>query len=383
MNPTRQTDPASAVGHPDPYPYYADLVANRPVYWDETLGVWVVSSAQAVNEVLASDCCLVRPARAPVPPHLSGSVAGQVFGELVRMNDGPRHASRRAAVLGAIGAIDGTSLTSLSERMADLMGRQVSGIRLGAALENFAFSLPLHVMGTLVGLPEAALGKAGTLVGEFTRGLNPAADAAVTLRASSGVRRLMELIGRDSGVVGRLATELGPDTAIANVMGLLFQTFEATAALVGNSIVRLARDLEVRALVDAHPERLPEFVAESLRAESPVQNTRRFVSREVVIDGHRLGPAESILVVLAAANRDPAVNRDPAAFLVDRPDRTLFTFGVGRHGCPGTRLATAIAVAAIASLMRHDRLPRRLTGAVAYRPSPNVRMPALELLGFE
>jgi hypothetical protein len=38
-------DPLAAVTHPDPYPYYADLVAHRPLYCDATLGLWVASSA--------------------------------------------------------------------------------------------------------------------------------------------------------------------------------------------------------------------------------------------------------------------------------------------------------------------------------------------------
>ena len=56
-------DPVAAVTHPDPYPYYAELVAQRPLYRDESLGLWVASSAQAVTAVLTSDICRVRPPR--------------------------------------------------------------------------------------------------------------------------------------------------------------------------------------------------------------------------------------------------------------------------------------------------------------------------------
>jgi len=55
-------DPIAAVTHPDPYPFYADLVAKRPLYRDDALGVWVAASAEAVTAVLTSDLCR-RPAR--------------------------------------------------------------------------------------------------------------------------------------------------------------------------------------------------------------------------------------------------------------------------------------------------------------------------------
>jgi len=66
------TDPIAAATHRDPYPYYADLVARRPIDRDETLGLWVAAGATAVTSVLTSDLCLVRPAAETVPKALVG-----------------------------------------------------------------------------------------------------------------------------------------------------------------------------------------------------------------------------------------------------------------------------------------------------------------------
>src|SRR5262245_35711036 len=87
-DPTSPADPMHAVTHPDPYPYYADLVARCPLHRDDALGLWVASSAEAVMAVLTSERCRVRPPAEPVPAALAGSAAGDVFGRLVRMNDG-------------------------------------------------------------------------------------------------------------------------------------------------------------------------------------------------------------------------------------------------------------------------------------------------------
>ena len=48
-------DPIAAVTHPDPYPYYADLVAHKPLYYDDRLRLWVASSASVVTAALTND----------------------------------------------------------------------------------------------------------------------------------------------------------------------------------------------------------------------------------------------------------------------------------------------------------------------------------------
>ncbi|WZB70608.1 hypothetical protein WJ968_35155 [Achromobacter xylosoxidans] len=69
------TDPIAAVTHADPYPYYAALARERPLYRDDTLNLWVASSPQAIAQVLAHPAARVRrppnPCRAacaPAPP---------------------------------------------------------------------------------------------------------------------------------------------------------------------------------------------------------------------------------------------------------------------------------------------------------------------------
>ena len=108
-------DPLAAVTHPDPYPYYASLVAERPFYRDEALGLWVASSAAAVTAVLTSDLCRVRPPAEPVPRALLGSPAGDIFGHLVRMNDGPGHCPFKQAVSATLDSVDRTQAAEQSK----------------------------------------------------------------------------------------------------------------------------------------------------------------------------------------------------------------------------------------------------------------------------
>ncbi|MGQ3000443.1 MAG: cytochrome P450, partial [Variovorax sp.] len=90
------TDPVKAVVHPDPYPYYATLRDGPPLAWNATLRLWVASRAEVIETLLQAHGALrVRPAAEPVPRAIVGQPAGEVFGHLVRMNEGAAHQAHR------------------------------------------------------------------------------------------------------------------------------------------------------------------------------------------------------------------------------------------------------------------------------------------------
>ncbi len=93
--------PVAAATHPDPYPFYAELVATRPFYRDASLGLWGASSARSVRAVLTSPACLVRPRAEPVPRAFGALASGALFGQWARMNDEPFHGVVRRG-LGAL-----------------------------------------------------------------------------------------------------------------------------------------------------------------------------------------------------------------------------------------------------------------------------------------
>ena len=84
---------------------------------------------------------------------------------------------------------------------------------------------------------------------------------------------------------------------------------------------------------------LTAVIREVVRHDAPVQNTRRFVVEAGAIAGQAMREGDAVLVVLAAANRDPAANADAARFDPLRKERQAFTFSLGPHACPGETLA--------------------------------------------
>jgi cytochrome P450 len=203
-----------------------------------------------------------------------------------------------------------------------------------------------------------------------------ASTAAVSLSAL-----LSPLLSTDShGVLDELVRAAREaevhDTGalLANAVGLLSQTYDATAGLVGNTLLAWRRDQAQQA---GHVEVTTEYVLEVARHDAPIQNTRRFASADVRMLGETVRAGQAVLVVLAAANRDPAANVDPDAFLPGRRAAALFTFGLGAHACPGRQLAVVIATAVVRTALEHGVDESSLPGAVRYRPLANARIPEL------
>jgi cytochrome P450 len=165
------------------------------------------------------------------------------------------------------------------------------------------------------------------------------------------------------------------DILLANLIGFMSQSYEATASLIGNTLLALARSPDLRRRAAGDDALLHRVIEEVARHDPPVHNTRRFVAQDGIVAGQAMKQGDQILVVLAAANRDPARHVRPHVFDPDRADRESFTFGASRHVCAGQAIATGIAAAGIQALMAHGLDIAALAGPVGYRRSVNNRIP--------
>ncbi|ENZ79138.1 cytochrome P450 [Ralstonia pickettii OR214] len=368
-------DVLQAIVHADPAPYYAELAATRPFFFDATLGWWVAASAEAVDAVLGSSACRVRPADEPVPKAVAATPTGAFFGRLVRQIDGPDHSTRKTKVMAALGRLDVSALAGQALRHARTALPDAAA--LDAALDTEAhFRVPLATMAqTLLG-DHADAPACQADIAAYLAALGPGASAAAVAQANAAVGRLQQRFA-DSPFAGG---DDDSDADIANLAALLAQTYDACAGLLGNCIVALSRHAGLTARLRAQPLAIEPFVREVLRRDAPVQNTRRFVAHDIALLGQPLRAGDKILVVLAAANVDGTTNPDPLRFDSDRTAPRLWTFGGGTHRCPADALATAIARETVRHLLSLPDVDRWLAGLgeVAYRPSPNARIPRFQ-----
>jgi cytochrome P450 len=374
--------PIEAVTHPDPYPYYATLVAQRPLHFDDGLQMWIAADAATVTALLGSQGCRVRPPAEPVPKGIIGTPAGEVFGRLVRMTDGELQQRLKRLIVTALSSVRTDTVAALT---ADRVAKTLKAAG-PTSYSELMFSVPAQVVAALCGLDPDEHPDVSRLVGEFVMCIPASATPQQQAAAARAAAALQELLGprldrAGDGLLGELVRAAVSsdwhDTAplLANGIGLLSQTYDATAGLIGNTLVALGRHGRGRPRT---PAELGMFVREVARHDAPVQNTRRFTAQPVQVVDTEIGAGEAILLLLAAANRDPSANPDPAAFRPDRAVPAMFTFGSGTHRCPGETLAIAIAAAVLWALLTHGADLAEVPAPVAYRPSGNARIPVLD-----
>lgn len=348
----------AAVCHPDPYPYYRRLREQQALFFDPVLGLWVASSAAAVHEALAHDGLQVRPAHEPVPAALLGTVAADVFALLVRMNDGPIHATRKPQVTAALDAVRLQQFTELSADMAPALQKTTGP---NALLRR----LPVRVMASALGVTDNELDQMTQWIEGFTRGIAAGARADAISQASDAAKELLaywQLRGHGS-------------VQAAHRIGLMQQSLDATAGLLGNTVALLLRRPELVAQLSRSQTSARDLVAEVARWDAPIQNTRRFAAKPLRLLDQRIENGQGVLLVLASANRDDALNKRPDMFDVHRRHRRYLTFGTRVHTCPAEKIAIEIVAASASSIWATGQSDSYFKPYGSYAALPNARIP--------
>jgi len=198
-------------------------------------------------------------------------------------------------------------------------------------------------------------------------------------------------------VLTGLATATFPDGStpeVADVVRVAANLFsagqETTVRLLSSALKVLAEQPGVQRLLRAERDRVPNFIEETLRAESPVKGDFRLSRVPVTVGGVDLPAGTLLMVVNGAANRDPRRFPDPATFDPARPNaRHHLAFGRGIHTCPGAPLARAEARVAIERLLDRTadiRISERAhgpAGARRYRYLPTFILRGMTRLHLE
>jgi cytochrome P450 len=168
---------------------------------------------------------------------------------------------------------------------------------------------------------------------------------------------------------------LDEDELFSTVTLLFFAGFLTTTNLIGNGLVALFDHPDEQARLWEHPELAASAVEEIVRFDSPIQFVHRNVLGDLELEGQHLSAGDVVMVLLAAANRDPARFADPDRFDIGRPDNLHLAFAWGLHFCLGARLARMEGQLVLAGLV--ERFAR-----VEPAGEP-VRNPGLVIRGFD
>lgn len=291
---------------------------------------------------------------------------------MMLFHNGTPHARLRALVQAAftprVVEEQRTLVRSTLEDLLDDLARRGEG----DVVADLATPLPVRVIMTMLGLSgedEARFLRWSLSVTELIGGATQSPELMARIDADAREMRAFfrDLAGElrrrpQPGLLSALAAvedggeRLSGDELLSNAVLLLAAGHETTGNLIGGGLIALARQPEAwGALVD-HPDH-PGVADELLRFVSPVQLDGRTLNADLTVGDRTLRAGTQVQLLLAAANRDPAVFAHPGRLSWDRPGAARhLAFAAGPHYCLGASLARLEIAETFAALAR--RFPR-------------------------
>lgn len=338
----------------DPYPLLRELRETSPVHKVGFADVWVLTRFEDCRSVLR-DSRLGSPEPGDDAPALVARAARQRSAErsMLFLNP-PDHTRLRKLVSRAFTPRRVAGMRASVEAMTQELLDDLAAAGGGDLIDALAFPLPANVISELVGVPRADRDRLRPLVADLTASLEPFTPPDEAERADAAGLELREyldnLIERrraepgDDLLSGLIAASDGEERLtlgeVALTVNLIYAAgFETTSNLIGNIVNTLLRHPDQLAKLRADRSLVPNAVDEVLRFEPPVHVDGRFAFEDVEVDGRVIPRGHSVLTLLAAANRDPAVIDDPDRFNIERPEIPMLSFSSGIHYCLGASLA--------------------------------------------
>ncbi len=347
--------------HEDPYPTYARLRAEAPVFRNERDDFWALSRHADVQAALRDSARFSSVNGLRIEPAFWGPQAERFF-SFVAM-DPPKHTRLRGLVARAFTQ---RRVQELQPRLRRLARSYLEPALDGGSFDlmaDFAGPYPTDVISELVGVPESdrelvrrlgmaimyheespdagpvtdlppeALQAIGALVGYYTE---------LTIERSKDRRD--DLL---SGLLDAAEAEdrLTPEEIVGVLILLVGAGIETTMLTLGNAWHAAWAHPAER--VRAFDGRVADWVEETLRYDSPSQAIARTTTEEIELHGVTIPAGGRILLLTGSANRDAEVFADPDRFDLDRDTGASLAFGSGRHHCMGAplgRLETRIAL---------------------------------------
>ena len=344
-------DPYDVGINADPYPVYQRLREEAPIYHNERYDFWALSRHDDVQKALVSwqtfsntrsDILDLIKAGVELPPGV------------ILFEDPPVHTMHRGLMSRVftprrMAALEDQIRAYCVRCLDPLVGADRFDI-----IAELATMMPMRVIGMLLGIPEqdqiAVRDKtdanlrtepgqpmtikeeeiaSGALFEEYIdwRAEHPSDDLMTHLLTA-------EFEDQDGQTRTLTRAEVSTYTAVLAGAGN-----ETTGRLIGWLAKVLAEHPDQRRAVYEDRSLLPNVIDETLRFEPTGHAVARYVMEDVDYHGTTVPAGSAILMLMAAANRDPRRYDDPDVYDIHRDDIQHLTFGYGLHFCLGANLA--------------------------------------------
>ncbi|MGW2623733.1 cytochrome P450 [Micromonospora taraxaci] len=348
----------SEEGRQNPYPWYADLhrlgpVSAVPPRAEHKTVAAVAVGYDVIDEVLRDPEWTKQP-----PPGWQEQEILRTFQTSMMFVNPPDHTRMRHVFsrtftprrLGALEPVIVRVVDDLLDRMADAGNSVVDFVA------DFAYPIPALVMAEFIGIPAGQLAWYRERVDWIDGFLDVAGKTPERLAAANTAAEELRVFYRElvahrrrtpgddllSALVEALDSgevELTEDELISNLIVLFNASFVTTVYMFSNGLPLLLAHPETVAALPADEKLTQGCVDEVLRLESPVHFLARAAPRDTELAGVPVAQDDNVLIIIGAANRDPARFPEPDVFDPTRPGPPSLAFGVGLHYCLGAAVS--------------------------------------------
>ncbi|HVW34251.1 MAG TPA: cytochrome P450, partial [Acidimicrobiia bacterium] len=343
----------------DPYPTYGAMRSACPVQWsDRHGGHWVLVGYDGVSRAARDDANFLSAPGVNIPKAPINVIPLET--------DGPITQKYRAILHHRFTPAATQALAPAIRARADALVDGITEAGAGDLMTDVATPLTAQTILDIIGIPVDRAADIVSWVHAIVHDMahDPAAGlqagVAIYQEIANAIAAHREGAPRDDALSDLLAARidgepLPDDILFKYVLLLIMGGMDTSAAALGNAVVRIDRDPDLRHRLLSEPDLMEFAVEEFLRIDSPVQGLGRTLAADVELEGQTLRAGECAMLVWAAANRDPAVYPNPDEIDLDRKVNRHLAFGVGPHRCLGSNLGRQMFRTLLETVL--DRLP--------------------------
>ncbi|RZJ53125.1 MAG: cytochrome P450 [Flavobacterium sp.] len=364
----------------NPYSFYQKMIKENPVYWDETNKIWAIYSYEDCLEILQNENAHI-PA---FPPNKNlNQYVLKIINNLARLSDGIQHTIAKETALVLFSNMKTIGIHSIIEELLekDSNPNQMNWVDsvykklpVLTVLKSFDFndedsvfitqniSLLVKIMQPHKSDDEAEmLNKVSTEI------------YLITEKHIAELPFYEDLLNTISSTY-TISKEEAICMCVSNLIGLFIQSYDAGRGLLSNSLlVFFSEENNFQNKNDR--TQIQKMVVETLRFDPPIQNTRRIAVSDISLNGNTIKKGDLILVVLAAANRDPKQFENAMTFDIERTNNDKhLTFGIGGHMCLSKYFSVYLTTETLHFLANNYKISL-LEKETEYEPMINARLP--------
>ncbi|MBS0446900.1 MAG: cytochrome P450 [Proteobacteria bacterium] len=373
----------------NPSPYYAMLREEFPCHWNERWRGWVLTRYDDVYNAMHSPKFLADRITPWYRTRLNDAERERyketyrALHSFVVFTDPPDHTRLRRIFARAFTPKSVQTMRAITEALVKRHLDEWEGKRSIDLNADFAYPLPANVISTIIGArredldrlqhwaeaittlllagvgDDTRLDRAQAALVEFKAYLKVLYDERIDNPRNDMMSWLMEVQRTDP-----LLTE---DDVLHSCIILLNAGHETTQTLICNTLTTLLDLPDELEFLRRNPQSMKTALEEGLRYNGPLKGTIRLAGEDMTLHGEQIAQGDRILLLMGAANRDPAKFADPERFVPTRDPNPHLSFSHGIHFCLGAPLARMEAEIAFNEMLR--RFPKMaVEGSFRWEP---------------